>query len=84
MRSWDKDKTGVVRTSSIVMPVGHTRQLVRGRQVGLMHRVKGIDCMLADIEVEIQRLRDERFHLHQVRKGLIDMLSAGSLHKLVS
>lgn len=84
MKPWDSHKTGVAKTSSSVMPVGHSRQLVRGRQVGLMNRVIGIDCMLADIDVEIQRLRDERIHLRQVRKGLTDMLSAGSLHKLVS
>lgn len=84
MKPWDNHKTGLVKPSSSVMPVGHTRQLVRGRQVGLISRVMGIDCLLADIEVEIQRLRDERIHLRQVRKELTDMLPAESLHKLVS
>lgn len=78
------NKTGGVKTWPIDISVGHTRQPVRGRQVGLIHRMMGIDCMLADIEVEIQRLRDERIHLRRVRKGLTDMLSMGSPHKLVS
>jgi hypothetical protein len=84
MKPWDSHKTGIVKTSSSVILVGHTRQLVRGREVGLINRVMGIDCMLADIEMEMQRLQDERTHLRLVRKGLTDMLAAGSLHKLVS
>lgn len=84
MKPWDSHKTGIVKTSSSVIPVGHTRQLVRGREVDLINRVMGIDCMLADIEVEMQRLRDERIHLRLMRKGLTDMLPAGSLHKVVS
>lgn len=84
MKPLDNHEIGVAKTSRSVISVGHTRQLVRGKQVGLMHRMMGIDCMLADIEVEIQRLRDERVHLRRVRKGLTDMLSAGSPHKLVS
>lgn len=84
MKPLDNHKTGIAKISQSVISVGHTRQLAHGRQVGLMHRMMGIDCMLADIEVEIQRLRDEMIHLRRVRKGLTDRLSAGSPHKLVS
>jgi len=49
-----------------------------------MNRVIGIDCMLADIEVEMQRLQDEWVHLRLVREGLSKRLSAGSLQKLAS
>lgn len=53
------------------------RQLVRRKRVHLMNRVRGLDCMLEDIEMEIQRLRDEWTHLCQVREALTDRLSAG-------
>ncbi len=57
-----------------------SRQPVCRGQAGLMNRVTGIDCMLADIGVEIQRLRDEMAHLRLVREVLTETISAVSHH----
>jgi hypothetical protein len=84
MKPWKHHMTGLAQTSARGIKDECGRQLVRRRRAGLMDRVMGIDCMLADIEVEIQRLRDERIHLRLVREGLTKTLSAGSLHKLTS
>jgi hypothetical protein len=40
--------------------------------------------MLADIEAQIRKLRQERIHLSLVREGLTDRLSSESLHELDS
>jgi hypothetical protein len=84
MTPWKNPRTSLAQTSSSVMNSERRQQPVRRRQVELRNRVMGIDCMLADIEVEIQRLRDERIHLRLVREGLTGTLSGGSLHKLAS
>jgi hypothetical protein len=45
-------------------------QSVRRRPAGLTSRVREIDCMLADIQAHIQRLRRERTHLGLLRDEL--------------
>lgn len=84
MTPWKNPRTSVAQTSSNVMNSERRQLPVRARQAGLMNRVIGIDCLLADIEVEMQRLRDERIHLRLVREELTKTHPAGSLHKLVS
>ena len=51
------------------------------RPAGLPIRVREMDCVLAAIQVQIQRLRRERIYLRLVRKELADRKpSKGDLH----
>ena len=61
---------GFSQTSVGVMNGEESRQSVRRRPVGLTSRVREIDCMLADIQAHIQRLRLERTHLGLMRDEL--------------
>lgn len=72
------------QTSSSVINYERSRRPVRGRRISLSSRVRSIDCMLADIEAQIRKLRQERIHLSLVREGLTDKLSGESLHELDS
>lgn len=69
------------QTSSSVINYERSRRPVRGRRISLSSRVRSIDCMLADIEAQIRKLRQERIHLSLVREGLTDKLSGESLHE---
>lgn len=60
----------VAQTSVGVMNREDKRQSVRRRPAGLTSRVRKINCMLADIQAHIQRLRQERTHLGLVRDEL--------------
>lgn len=71
-------------TLSGVIKDERDRQSIHGKQDNLLKRVRGIDCMLADIEAQIRRLRQERIHLSLVREGLTGRRSGESLHDLVS
>jgi len=84
MTPWKNPRTSVAQTSSRAMNSERRQLPVRARPAGLMNRVTGIDCMLADIEMEMQRLRDERIHLRLVREELTKTHAGGSLHELVS
>ncbi|MBH0203792.1 MAG: hypothetical protein HP496_16185 [Nitrospira sp.] len=64
------DVPGVSQTSASVMNGEDRRQPVRRRPAGPAIRVREIDCMLADIQMQIQRLRGERTHLGLVREEL--------------
>lgn len=64
------DVPGFSQTSTSVMNSEESRQSVRRWPVGLTSRVREIDCMLADIQAHIQRLRLERAHLGLVRDEL--------------
>jgi hypothetical protein len=84
MTPWKNPRTSVAQTSTNVLNSESRQQSVRTRQASLRNRVIGIDCLLADIEVEMQRLRDERIHLRLVREELTKTCSAARLYKLVS
>mgnify|MGYP001613993295 CR=1 FL=1 len=64
------DVSGVSQTSASVMNGEESGQSVRRRPAGLTSRVRKIDCMLADIQAHMQRLRRERTHLGLVRDQL--------------
>ena len=64
------DIPGVSQTSASVMNGEERRQSVRRRPAGPTSRVREIDCMLADIQAHIQRLRQERTHLGLMRDEL--------------
>jgi hypothetical protein len=65
------DVSGLSQTSASVMNGEEGRQSVRRRPAGLTSRVREIDCMLADIQAHIQRLRREKTHLGLVRDELV-------------
>jgi hypothetical protein len=67
------DVPGLSQTSASVMNREDRRQSVRRRPAGLTRRVREIDCMLADIQADIQRLRQERIHLGLMREELAGM-----------
>lgn len=67
------DVPGLSQTSTIVMNGEESRRSVRRRPAGLTIRVREIDCMLADIQADIQRLRQERIHLGLMREELAGM-----------
>ena len=67
------DVPGFSQTSASVMNSEESRQSVHRWPVGLTSRVREIDCMLADIQAHMQRLRRERTHLGLVRGELIGM-----------
>ncbi len=64
------DVSGVSQTSASVMNGEESRQSVRRRPAGRTSRVREIDCMLADIQAHMQRLRRERTHLGLMRDEL--------------
>lgn len=49
------------------------QQPVHRRSAGLAGRVREIDCMVADIQAEIQMLQRERTHLGVVREEVAGM-----------
>ncbi len=72
----ERHKTIVPHLSRIlasVMNDEESRRSVRRRPAGLRSRVRKIDCMLADIQADIQRLRQERIHLGLMREELARM-----------
>ena len=64
------DVPGLSQTSVGVMNGEDRRQPVHRRPAGQTIRVRKIDCMLADIQAHMQRLRLERTHLGLMRDEL--------------
>ena len=64
------DVPGVSQTSASVMNGEESWQSVRRRPAGLTNRVREIDCMLADIQMQIGMLGQERTYLGLVREEL--------------
>lgn len=48
----------------------HCRPSISQKRAGLTSRLRRIDCVLADIQAEIDQLRRERTHLRLVRSEL--------------
>lgn len=75
MKLWKQDIPGSSQTSSSVIEDERRQKPVHEKRVSVSTRVRGIDCMLADIETQIWKLRQERIHLSLVREGLTNRLS---------
>lgn len=58
------------QTSASVMNVEDSRQPVYQRLAGVSIRIREIECVLADIQAEIQMLRQERSYLRLVRREM--------------
>ena len=67
MGLYKNDVPGVSQTSMRLVNGEDRRQPVHRRPAGLASRVREIDCMLADIQAEIEMLQRERTHLGLVR-----------------
>jgi hypothetical protein len=72
------DLPSVSLTSVRLVNGEHSRPSVHRRPAGLTIRVREIDCMLADIQAQIQILRRERTHLGLVREELAGMEAGGA------
>jgi hypothetical protein len=73
MKLENHDAPDVSQTSASVMNGEESRQSVRRWPAGWTSRVREIDCMLADIQAHMQRLRLERTHLGLMRDELACM-----------
>lgn len=73
MEFWKHDVASSSPSSSSVINDERSRQPIPEKRVSLSIRVRGIDCMLADIEAQIEMLRRERTYLSLVRAGLAGM-----------
>ncbi len=73
MTLWKHDIPGSSQFSSSVIEDERRRQPAHEKRVGQSSRLRGIDCMLADIEAQIRRLQQERSFLRLVRNGLANV-----------
>lgn len=73
MERCKSDVPGLSQTSASVMNGEDSRQSVHRGPAGLTIRMRGIDCVLADIQAQIQMLRRERTYLRLVRGELAGM-----------
>lgn len=73
MEFWKHDVASSSLSSSSVISNERSRQPIHEKRVSLSIRVRGIDCMLEDIEAQIEMLRRERTYLSLVRAGLAGM-----------
>jgi len=70
MERWNNDVPASFQTLASVMNGENSRQPIHRRPAGLSIRVRDIDCVLADIQAEIQMLRQEKTYLRLVRGEL--------------
>ncbi len=73
MERCKSDVPGLSQTSENVMNGEESRQPVHRKSTGLTIRVRGMECALADIQAQIQMLRQERTYLRLVRGELTGM-----------
>jgi len=82
MESCKSDMAGLSQISASVLNGEDRPQPVHRRPADPTIRVREIDCMLADIQAHIQRLRRERTHLGLVREELAGEEASGAdLHR---
>lgn len=70
MKLENKGVPGLSQTAASALSGEDTWQSVRRRPTGLTIRVREIDCMVADIQAQIQTLRREQTYLGLVREEL--------------
>ena len=73
MERWKNDVPDSSQTLASVMNGADNRRPVHRRPAGLTIRVRGMDCVLDDIQAQIQMLRQERTYLRLVRRELAGM-----------
>ena len=70
MERWKNDVPDSFHTLGSVMNDKDSRRPVHRRPAGLTIRVRGMDCVLADIQAQMEMLRRERTYLRLVRREL--------------
>ena len=73
MEPTNNDISGLSQTSVNVMDSEQGRQTVHRRPVGLTITVEKIDRVLADVQTQIETLRQNRINLGLVREQLAGM-----------
>lgn len=73
MEPKNNDISGLSQTSVSVMDSAEGRQTVHRRPVGLTITVEKIDRVLADVQTQIETLRQNRINLGLVRGQLAGM-----------
>lgn len=73
MEPKNNDISGLSQTSVNVMDSEQGRQTVHRRPVGLTITVEKIDRVLADVQTQIETLRQNRINLGLVREQLAGM-----------
>ncbi len=70
MKLWKYDVASSSQTWSSVITNERSRQPVHRKPGSLSIRMRGIDCMLAELDVQIEMLRWDRTCQRRVRNGL--------------
>jgi hypothetical protein len=73
MEPKNNDVSGLSQTSVGLMDSEEGRQTVQRRPIGLTITVEKIDRVLADVETQIETLRQNRINLGLVREQLAGM-----------
>ena len=73
MELFENGVPALSQTSANLVNGEESRSLFPAGQAGLTIRVRGMDCVLADIQAQIQLLRRERTYLRLVRGELAGM-----------
>jgi hypothetical protein len=70
MKPWKSDVPNSFQTLMSAMNGENSRPPIHRRPAGLSIRVREMDCVLADIQAEIQMLRREKTYLRMIRGEL--------------
>lgn len=70
MKRWKSDVPNSFHTLASAMNGENSRPPIHQKPAGLSIRVREMDCVLADIQAEIQMLRREKTYLRMVRGEL--------------
>lgn len=74
MERWkNNDVAGVCQTPASAVNDGDRGQPVYRRPAGLTITVEKIDCMLADVQAQVERLQCQKNNLQLVREQLAGM-----------
>lgn len=73
MKPWRHDGSDLSQASANIVKVVNGRQTVGEKQRSVWIRVRGVDCMLADIQAQLEKLLEERAYLKLMRESLVEM-----------
>ena len=83
MERGNNDVPDSFKTLASVMNGEDSRQPIHRRPAGLPIRVRKMDCVLADIQAEVQMLRREKTYLRPVRGELTGRKPSRGVRHLV-
>ena len=73
MKPWRHDGSDISQASANIVKVVNGRQTVGEKRRSVWIRVRGVDCMLADIQAQLEKLLEERAYLRLMRESLVEM-----------